>query len=118
MRVYVLNDTAKAVPTKKPHFGCQLVMETYHEQLERVGIELLGTISGKEKEFDRLDDADLIVVNGEGSIHHENRNELIDVAERYPCVLLNAVYQENAFRPGLNEFKKIAVRFIKCNHVL
>ena len=110
MRVYILNDTEKAVPKKKPHFGCQLVMETFREQLNRVGIELVATISGRVRVFDHLDDADLIIVNGEGSIHHENRNELIDVAERYPCVLLNAVYQENAYRPGLEAFKKITVR--------
>ena len=42
MNVVIYNDTLNAF--NRRHFGCELVMKTFEEQLNRVGIELLGTI--------------------------------------------------------------------------
>ena len=46
MRVAIYNDTFIA---RKPHFGCELVMTTFREQLDRVGIELVGTVKLTER---------------------------------------------------------------------
>lgn len=108
MRVVIVNDT------DGPHFGCQLVMESFREQLDRVGIELAGTVSKRVKSIDQYPDvvgnADLVIVNGEGSIHHGRRGELVELAARFPAVLVNCVYQENPPREELKEFRYISAR--------
>jgi hypothetical protein len=108
LRVVIVNDT------DGPHFGCQLVMAAYREQLDRVGIELLGTVSRRIKSLEGYPDfvrrADLVIVNGEGSIHHGKRGELIEVAARYPAILLNCVYQANPDRAAFRQFRLVAAR--------
>ena len=47
MRVAIYNDTFIA---RRPHFGCELVMTTFREQLDRVGIELVGTVKDTHRE--------------------------------------------------------------------
>jgi hypothetical protein len=49
-------------------------------------------------------------VNGEGSIHHGARGELIELAGRYPAVLVNCVYESNQFRPELQKFLLVTAR--------
>ena len=75
-------------------------METYREQLERVGIE----------EAESPEDADLVIVNGEGSLHHGHHRELLEWSRRRPSVFVNAVYQDNAPSPKMGEFLYRAVR--------
>ncbi len=108
MKVVIVNDT------DGPHFGCQLVMQSFREQLDRVGIELLGTVPKRVKSLDAYPDfvarADLVIVNGEGSIHHGKRGELIELATRYPAVLVNCVYQDNPARDALTEFRLVTAR--------
>ncbi len=115
MKVVIVNDTAKRFPFTRylayaHHFGCQLVMKTFREQLDRVDIELLGTVPKQSTDFSIAEKADLVIVNGEGSIHHGRRAELINIATQYPCVLINAVYQDNPYREALRQFRYIAVR--------
>ncbi len=107
MKAAIVNDTTK------PHFGCQLVMQTFREQLDRVGIELIGTVPNTTKTFDDipfLDRADLVIVNGEGTIHHKKGRHLVELAARYPAVLINCVYQEAPLRPEMKKFKYVAAR--------
>ena len=108
MKVVILNDTASS-----GHFGCQLVMDALHEQFRRRGVEVIGTVPWTEHWRDHkrlLDKADLVVVNGEGSIHHGNRMELLKVAVAYPSVLINAVYQDVPENDYIKHFKYVAVR--------
>ena len=108
MKIAIVNDTAPS-----GHFGCKLVMDAIHEQFRRRGIEVIGTVPWTDHwrgYKSLLDQADLVVVNGEGSIHHGNRMELLKIAEAYPSVLINAVYQDVPENDYLKQFKYIAVR--------
>lgn len=51
-----------------------------------------------------LAEVDLVVVNGEGSIHHGRCNHLLEIATRFPAVLVNAVYQSNPRNDALGQF--------------
>jgi len=57
-----------------------------------------------------LKNVDLVVINGEGSIHHGRFQELINLASEYPCALINCVYQDNPPNDNLKYFKYISVR--------
>lgn len=108
MRVALVNDT------NGPHAGCQLVTEAFRYQLGRVGVELLGTVPKVVKSVDRYPDfvrqADLVIVNGEGSIHHGARQELVELASRFPAILVNCVYQQNPPNAALGHFALITAR--------
>ena len=113
MRVVVVNDCSGF-----QHFGCILVMETYHEQLERVGTELVGTVTTRslEKQSTRAEalkmigSADLVIVNGEGSLHDDAHPELFALAKEFPCILMNTVFQNNKKVEGIKDFLAVFVR--------
>ncbi|MDP4611534.1 MAG: polysaccharide pyruvyl transferase family protein [Opitutales bacterium] len=109
-KVVFVGDTS----LRTPHFGCQLVGQTFREQFVRVGMELIASLptsferaSNWRTHFDR---ADLIVINGEGSIHHGRFQELIDLASKFPVALVNCVYQENPENPNLLKLKYVSAR--------
>lgn len=109
-RIAFVNDTS----LRTPHFGCQLVGQTFREQLARTGLDLMVSLPG---DFSRhpdwqlhLDRVDLVIINGEGAIHHGRFQELIDLAARYPCALVNCVYQQNPENPNLRKFRYIGAR--------
>lgn len=96
------------------HFGCHLVSQTFREQFARVGLNLsarlpleLHSISNYDK---ALRQADLVVVNGEGAIHNGRYQEIINLADKYPCVLVNCVYENNPINHNLDKFKLITAR--------
>lgn len=99
---------------RTPHFGCQLVGQTFREQFSRVGVDLIASLPTKIEmisDYRRyLEQADLVVINGEGSIHHGRFQNLVDLAGDYPCALVNCVYQENPENPNLKNFKWISAR--------
>lgn len=101
--VALINDTSLF----ENHFGCTLVGQTFREQFARVGLDLKYAFP---RDYDLetiaplLDEVDLVVVNGEGSIHHGRRNHLLDIAKRFPSVLVNAVYQANPPNDALRQF--------------
>jgi len=110
MKAVILNDTSKS-----RHFGCQTVMEAYHRLLSARNIEVIGTqfrnLRGEYKKR-ILDRADIILINGEGSIHHDKHLDLLKIGEHYPSILMNCVFQsisEN-MSDALNKFKLITVR--------
>lgn len=106
MKVAIYND---AYLPQQQHFGTELVMRTYEQQLDRVGIELVGTVKyTQRKDLSVLDKADLVIVNGEGSFHHNRRNDLADISKRYPSVLINTVFDDNDV--DLSNFLYIAAR--------
>lgn len=109
-KVVFLGDTS----LRTPHFGCQLVGQTFREQFARTGLELIASLPTKLELVPawraHLEQADLVVINGEGSIHHGRFQNLIDLAGDHPCALVNCVYQENPDNPRLRDFKWISTR--------
>jgi len=107
--VALINDTSLF----ENHFGCTLVAQAFREQFSRVGVELKYAFP-REFSLDKigsyLDEVDLVVVNGEGSIHHGRRMHLVSVADHYPAVLVNAVYQSNPHSESLGRFLYRATR--------
>ncbi len=107
--VAFVNDTS----INQSHFGCQLVCQTFREQFARCGLELKVTLNRDFKVDDcakQLAGVDLVVINGEGSIHHNKHRYLLDLAGRFPSVLMNCVYQENDPHPDLAKFLFITAR--------
>lgn len=114
MKVVIYNDCD--VDSYK-HFGCELVMETFREQLKRVDCNLIGTVTKEDLAQQRyayikktLDKADLVIVNGEGSFHNNRRNDIHHVAKNWPSILINSIYQNNSFGHHLRNFKYISCR--------
>jgi len=109
-KVVFIGDTSLG----SPHFGCQLVGQTFREQFSRTGLHLIASLPYDFYNFPGvkkiLKEADLIVINGEGSIHHGRYHHLIELASEYPCALVNCVYQENPVWPELKEFLYISAR--------
>jgi len=72
-------------------------MKSLRSHLEKRDVEILGSVPVKE-DYNQyrhiLDKSDLIIVNGEGSIHDGKRMDLIEIATEYNnCVLINSVFQ-------------------------
>lgn len=107
MKVFFVNDTHKL----GQHFGCELVMETYKEQFERTDMELVGTIT-KNDPIEIPDNVDLVIVNGEGSVHHGHNPHLVNIGEYYPSVFINAVWQDNPqyHLENVMNFRYVSVR--------
>lgn len=109
LSVALVNDTS----IYSKHFGCQLVGQTFREQFKRVGFDLklsLPKIFDYKDYANELSKVDLVVVNGEGSIHHNLNFHLLELATKYPSVLVNCVYQENDPNPFLSAFKYVSAR--------
>ena len=108
-KVVVVNDTSLYAP----HFGCQLVGQTLREQFVRTGVNLIATFPRSlDMRIARpyLDAADLVVINAEGTFHHGRHSELLELAESWPCALINGVYQDNGPQPSLKRFQYISMR--------
>ena len=111
MKVAILNDTQVGT-----HIGTRMVMTAYRKLLDDRGIELVGTLKrgvlwGDKSSRKLLDRADLVLVNGEGSMHHNSFSHLLSVSAQYPSILMNSVFQNvsNA-HSKLKRFRHIAVR--------
>ena len=109
-KVVFIGDTS----LNSPHFGCQLVGQTFREQFSRIGLQLIATLPYDFSDYPGISEilkgADLLVINGEGSIHHGRYHHLIALASEYPCALVNCVYQENPVWPELQKFLYISTR--------
>lgn len=122
IRVALFNDTAV-----NGHFGCMAVMSTIFSQGAAQNFEFVMVWpAGKDwrchKEEIKARDIDLVVVNGEGSIHHTDRNErakaLCSIGRfandelSVPAVLINATLyaiDDTGFEL-LRHFSRIFVR--------
>jgi hypothetical protein len=108
-RIVLFNDTSLL----EPHFGPHLVVQTIREQLAKRDIEIIGALHRDALPQDNrqlLTRADLVLINGEGSIHHGRCGHLVEVARDYPAALINCVYQENPPNDALSHFRYIAAR--------
>ncbi|MBK1833670.1 polysaccharide pyruvyl transferase family protein [Roseibacillus ishigakijimensis] len=108
MKVFLVNDTSRW----ENHFGCQLVGASYREWFARTGVQLLGSVGRDfgEEIYPALEKADLVVVNGEGSVHHNKNQHLLKLAERWPTVLLNSVWQDNVRQDFHRHLKLVTFR--------
>jgi hypothetical protein len=111
MKISVINDTAKGLATTGGlHFGCELVMETLYDLLKTNGHEVVQKVASNETSFTINPQADLVIVNGEGSLHHNRRRELLAVAKEAPSILINTVWDSNDTTEGLEHFNYISCR--------
>lgn len=107
--VALLNDTS----LYSSHFGCRLVCQAFREQFARCGLQLKVSLPlhFEVNEVDSLlSKVDLVVVNGEGSVHHGRNLHLVELADRFPTVLVNCVFQENPVLPALKSSLYVSAR--------
>ena len=103
MKVFIFNDTRYEY-----HHGCTMVMSAIFNVLRLRKVSIIGTSPAghnwreDESLLFNLTQADLIIVNGEGTMHHSNHGAhlLAEVAEHCstihkPCHLINAVFDSN-----------------------
>jgi polysaccharide pyruvyl transferase WcaK-like protein len=102
-KAVLLNDTSFGL-----HHGCTIVIEHVERLLAQQGIRIINRCpvgmkwdSNKQLLHD-IRHADIVIVNGEGTIHHNlpRARELVTIAayskkNNIPCVLINALFQEN-----------------------
>jgi len=98
-KVLIFNDT------RKYHHGCYKVMEYLHNDLKENGYTILGSISGNSDVVPNVQmqfiEADLILINGEGTMHH-NRvvpHQLLEILRSAKTLgkktaLINTVWQD------------------------
>jgi hypothetical protein len=118
--VVVINDTRS-----DPHHGCWRVMRTLEAQLARVGLTVIASApAAADWRDDRavlaaLERAALVVVNGEGTLHHDRpaaaRLLAIGAHARalgLPAALINASWQDNgpALGQTLGDFALVSAR--------
>ncbi len=106
MKVVLLNDTSD-----NRHFGCEFVGAAYRELLDARGIEILG-VQHRKQVLDRelCGKADLVIVNGEGSIHHGGYQHLMDIGKEWPSVLINCSIEEYRGEMDFSNFLIATVR--------
>ena len=101
--VVVFNDTRV-----DQHHGCARVMSVIEQQLHRIGRDILALVPAHHDWRDdpgvleALDGASLVIVNGEGTLHHSRpaAHLLMDAgaaakARGIPAALINALWQDN-----------------------
>lgn len=128
MKAAILNDTSY-----EHHHGCCRVIRLLHENLLRRGIAVHASSPVRHKWRDdknflnRLSECDVIVVNGEGTLHHGTKFgewllQIVDHPARanIPVALINAIYQENPadWNSYLEKFDHISVRDSFSKHDL
>lgn len=98
MKVIIFNDTSDY------HKGCEKVMEYLHKDVQNCGHQLLASVKGNK---DRVEDvqnyfmeADAVIVNGEGTMHHDKPvpHQLLQVIRNAKVLgkktaLINTVWQ-------------------------
>ncbi len=120
LRAVILNDTAH-----RQHHGCSRVMRLLVAGLQRQRIEIIARSAvhsnwqSNPAFLANLPLADVIVINGEGTLHHGRpaAETLLKIATHpargeIPIALVNALYQENpaSWAVYLNEIAMISAR--------
>ncbi|MFT5064800.1 MAG: hypothetical protein ACJAXK_001409 [Yoonia sp.] len=101
-KVVLLNDT----DVNGHHFGCAKVMTNIRTQLARRGITPEGSVKvsldWREQNETLVETADLLIINGEGTLHHGSRRGrwLLEAAQAVKeaggkVALINALWQDN-----------------------
>lgn len=119
-RAVLLNDTRI-----ENHHGCDAVVTSMFRLASDAGLEVSTTAPANADwrtnaaVMAAIDDADLVIVNGEGTLHHDAPwGEVLLAAGAYArargkaAVLINATWQENSARLGalVKDFDLVSVR--------
>ena len=119
-KAIIFNDTSYDY-----HLGCEIVIKNLKYLLEKNNITVIGTSKVGECWFEnqellkKIETADLLIVNGEGTIHSNNEKGvwLLKVSEyakkrNKKSVLINSIFQNNnkSFKKYLDYFDIISVR--------
>jgi hypothetical protein len=120
-RIALFNDTGRY-----PHVGCRGVSSGHDRMLHRLGISVVyRSFHGEWQDFtslresplaDHLDGVDAVVVNGEGTIHHQGGRHLLAILREAQAIglqtfLVNAVFQDAEQDLGvLNSLTDFTVR--------
>jgi polysaccharide pyruvyl transferase WcaK-like protein len=104
IKAFLLNDTRT-----ENHHGCTTVMTNIENCLKEQSIKVIGTSSvgkswrSEQKTIDGIKQSDLVIINGEGSLHHsrpyaESLLEVIPYAKglNKQVVLINTIWQDNS----------------------
>jgi polysaccharide pyruvyl transferase WcaK-like protein len=128
MKAVLFNDTSF-----DHHLGCQLVMRQIYHLCGCYDMQVMTVSPVKHKwQKDRklrnaVNDADLVIVNGEGTLHSDNRRalRLINIADfcqelDKPVFLINALYHNNSeeMHRSAKKFTKIYVRDLQSQEEL
>jgi len=108
VRIILINNTSL-----NGHFGSGLVIDTIHKKLADRGLSVGYSIMMHRdwrQEWRKISGADLVIVNGEGSIHDDLRPDLLEIASKRPSVLINTVFQNEPKTEHLEKFKYISAR--------
>jgi polysaccharide pyruvyl transferase WcaK-like protein len=120
MKAILFNDTSF-----DHHLGCQLVMRQIYEFSAKNDIQIMTVSPVKHKwHKDRallksVKGSDVVIVNGEGTLHSDNRRalRLIKIADYClsvgkPCFLINALYFNNSedMHKSVRKFTGVFVR--------
>jgi hypothetical protein len=107
------------------HFGCDRVMNVLDGELQRRGVQIIGSSPVRHTWWEdaallqKIAEADILVINGEGTLHHGGRQgEMLMRLANHPArsgkpvYLINAIYQENPaeWGEGLRTFAGIWAR--------
>jgi polysaccharide pyruvyl transferase WcaK-like protein len=102
------------------HHGCALVAQQIDLLAKEAGIEIVRRLSLHiPRRFDAFSDYDVVLVNGEGSVHHDKPGaqhvaEISRYFERIgkPAYLINTSYEANsaAISEGVGRYRLIFVR--------
>ncbi|NBK99521.1 MAG: methyltransferase domain-containing protein, partial [Erysipelotrichia bacterium] len=111
-KAILINDTSNA-----NHHGCSYVKEAIVENLEKRNYTLIkSSFNGEnwitnQQLVELIRTVDLIIVNGEGTLHHSQNTaiELVKIAKfaydnSIKCVLINSVFQDN--NEFINQYMK------------
>lgn len=101
MKYFVINDTSY-----DRHHGCTTVMNNLRQGFENLGHECVGTLAvglGVDQLIacNYFKDANFIIINGEGSLHHDANNAqkileiLLFIKNSKPVFLINSTWQDN-----------------------
>jgi hypothetical protein len=117
-KAILLNDTSY-----ENHHGCNIVIENIKNNLDIRGIEVVisnpigQSWEKNQKLLDSLKIVDLVIINAEGTIHHNSKYGLqllriVNFVKNTPIVLLNMTYQDNSLEyiDLIKKFTKVYVR--------
>lgn len=119
MKAIILNDTRRNIG----HIGCAIVMDNIFYLCKKFDIQVIGSFKHTSvycngKYIKLLAEANMVIVNGEGTCHHDQRAALelmkgVEKAKKFgiKCYLINSVWQDNIqLNHSLCYFDKIFVR--------